>query len=438
LKRVLIITYYWPPSGGAGVQRWLKMTKYLPQFGWKPVVFTAKDAEYPIHDSSLEKDVSKEAEVIRYPIWEPYDLYKKLIGQKKEEKVYSGFMSEKKKPGFAQRLSVWIRGNLFIPDARCFWIRPSRKFLIDFLEKNPVDAMISTGPPHTTHMIALGVKKKLNIPWVADFRDPWTQIDFYDQLHLTRWADARHKKMEREVLKHADKVVTVSWHWADDLKKISGGEVEVVTNGFDEADYQNERPQLDEKFSLTHVGSINADRNPKMLWVAMGELCRENENFKKEMLIRLVGKNDVSVYDDIEKNGLTPNLERIDYLPHAQIAPIQQLSHVLLLPINDTPNVMGIIPGKIFEYLAAQRPILVVGKEDGDSARIVRESGAGVICGFEEKEKIKEEVMRLFGGRNSEFKILNSGIEQFSRRNLAGKFANILNAIFANQKNNQS
>ena len=432
MKRVLIITYYWPPSGGAGVQRWLKMVKYLPQFGWKPVVFTAKDAEYPIIDESLQKDVPPEAEIIRQPIWEPYDLYKKVIGQKKEEKVYSGFLSEKKKPGFAQRASVWIRGNLFIPDARCFWIGPSRKFLIDHLKKNPVDAIISTGPPHTTHMIALGVKRRLNtlptgrqVPWIADFRDPWTQIDFYDQLHLTQWADARHKKMEKDVLKNADEVVTVSWHWADDLKKIGGREVTVITNGYDEDDYKTSRPVVDEKFSLTHVGSINADRNPKMLWVALGELCKMNEAFRNELLIRLVGKNDVSVYDDIERNGLTANLERIDYLPHAQIAPVQQRSKVVLLPINDTPNVMGIIPGKIFEYLAAQRPILVIGKEDGDSARIVRESGAGVICGFEEKEKMKSEVMKMFSA-GSDLQISSSGSQQYSRKELAGRMGELL------------
>jgi glycosyltransferase involved in cell wall biosynthesis len=435
MKKVLVITYYWPPSGGAGVQRWLKMVKYLPQFGWKPVVFTAKDAEYPILDESLQKDVPPEAEIIRYPIWEPYDLYKRVIGQKKEEKVYSGFLSEKKRPGLAQRASVWIRGNLFIPDARCFWIKPSRKFLMDYLKKNPVDAIISTGPPHTTHMIALGVKKKLKalpagrqVPWIADFRDPWTQIDFYDQLHLTGWADARHKKMEYDVLRQADKVVTVSWHWADDLKKISGRGVEVITNGFDEDDYKTDRPPLDEKFSLTHVGSINADRNPKMLWMALGELCKMNEALRNALVIRLVGKNDVSVYEDMKRNGLIPNLERIDYLPHAQIAPIQQRSKVLLLPINDTPNVMGIIPGKIFEYLAAQRPILVIGKEEGDSARIVRESGAGVICGFEENERIKTEVMKMFSaGRN--LSIPSFGIEQYSRRRLAGRMAELLNGV---------
>jgi glycosyltransferase involved in cell wall biosynthesis len=430
MKRALIITYYWPPSGGAGVQRWLKMVKYLPQFGWKPVVFTAKDAEYPILDESLQKDVPPEAEIIRQPIWEPYDLYKKFIGQRKEEKVYSGFLSEERKPGFAQRASVWIRGNLFIPDARCFWIRPSSTFLTEYLKKHPVDVIISTGPPHTTHLIALGVKKKMNLHWIADFRDPWTQIDFYDQLRLTKWADARHKKLEKDVLKCADEVVTVSWHWAEDLKRIGGREVTVITNGYDEEDYQTERPKVDEKFTLTHVGSINADRNPNMLWVALGELCHMNEALRRELVIRLVGKNDVSVYDDIERSGLTPNLERIDYLPHAQIAPIQQRSKVLLLPINDTPNVMGIIPGKIFEYLAAQRPILVIGKEDGDSARIVREAGAGVICGFEEKEKIKAEVMKMFSAGNN-LQGSSSGIQHYSRKELAGKMAELMNRLSA-------
>jgi hypothetical protein len=167
-----------------------------------------------------------------------------------------------------------------------------------------------------------------------------------------------------------------------------------------------------------------------MLWVALGELCNMNEGLRRELVIRLVGKNDVSVYDEIERSGLTPNLERIDYLPHAQIAPIQQRSKVLLLPINDTPNVMGIIPGKIFEYLAAQRPILVIGKEDGDSARIVREAGAGVICGFEEKEKIKAEVMKMFSAGNN-LQGSSSGIQHYSRKELAGKMAELMNRLSA-------
>ncbi|MFI5135621.1 MAG: glycosyltransferase, partial [Chitinophagales bacterium] len=190
------------------------------------------------------------------------------------------------------------------------------------------------------------------------------------------------------------------------------------------------RPPLDEKFSVCHVGSINADRNPKMLWVALGELCREDENFKRELVIRLVGKNDLSVYEGIEENGLTPNLERIDYVPHAEIASIQQRSHVLLLPINDTPNVMGIIPGKIFEYLAAQRPILVIGKEDGDSARIVRESNTGIVCDFNDKPKMKSEIAKLFSEwKRGNLQTNGEGVTQYSRKKLAGKFAELFDEL---------
>jgi hypothetical protein len=220
MKKVLIITYYWPPSGGAGVQRWLKFVKYLREFGWEPIVYTPENPEAPATDTSLLKDIPANITVIKQPIWEPYNLYKGFIGQKKEEKINAGFLSEKKKPGLAEKIAVWIRGNWFIPDARRFWIKPSVKFLSEHLRGNPVDVIVSTGPPHSMHLIALKLKKKLNIPWLADFRDPWTTIDFYDKLMLTKSSDKKHKGLELEVLKNADKVVTVSWNWSKDFKKI--------------------------------------------------------------------------------------------------------------------------------------------------------------------------------------------------------------------------
>ena len=204
-RRVLIITYYWPPKGGSGVQRWLKFSKYLRTFGYEPVVFTALEGEAPLWDESFNKDVAENMEVIKVPFWEPYGFYKKFIGKKKTEKIETGFLRENKRPKLTESLSVWIRGNLFIPDARKYWIKPSVKYLNNYLKNNPVDAMVSTGPPHSTHMIAMALKKKANIPWVADFRDPWTKIDFYRQLKLTRWADKKHKRLEKEVLTQADK-----------------------------------------------------------------------------------------------------------------------------------------------------------------------------------------------------------------------------------------
>lgn len=456
MKKVLIISYYFPPSGGAGVQRVLKLIKYLREFGWEPVVYTAKDAAYPIFDKTLQKDIPEGIKIYRHKIREPYELYKKLTGQKKEEPVYSGFISENKKISFAQKFAIWIRGNFFIPDARRFWIKPSVKFLINELKKNPVDAMISSGPPHTTHMIALGVKRKLNIPWLADFRDPWTNIDFYDQLMLTRWADARHKLMEKQVLTQADAIDTVSWHWAEDFEKLSGRKVDVVTNGFDEDDFgpptplspkgeelsrgdlsrparEGERRIESEggmKFIIAHIGSLNKDRNHPALWEALRELCDEQKDFREKLLIQLIGKNDFSVYHDIEKNGLSNHLQRIDYLPHSEVGSYQQRASVLYLPLNNTPNVAGIVPGKLFEYLAAQRPILIVGVEDGDSARIVREANAGVMCSFNDKSKIKNEISKMFSlWKQGNLKVDAKGVEQYSRRKVAGKIAALLNRI---------
>ena len=200
MKRVLIISYYWPPSGGAGVQRWLKFVKYLRSFGWEPVVYTPENPEFPETDLSLAKDIPPGLEVIKQPIWEPYDTYKKLLGQKKEDKINAAFLSEKKKNSMLENFSVWVRGNFFIPDARKFWIRPSVKFLLNYLETNPVKAVISTGPPHSMHLIAMALAKKIKLPWLADFRDPWTNIDFYKDLRLSARADARHKKLEKKVL----------------------------------------------------------------------------------------------------------------------------------------------------------------------------------------------------------------------------------------------
>ncbi|MEE4178043.1 MAG: glycosyltransferase family 4 protein [Bacteroides sp.] len=430
MKRVLIITYYWPPSAGAGVQRWLKFSKYLREYGWEPVIFTPENPEYPGQDPSLARDVPAGITVLKTRIWEPYQLYKAFTGRKKHEKVQAGFISEHKKPGLAERMATWLRGNLFIPDARRFWIRPSVRFLTQWLKENPVDAMVSTGPPHSMHLIALGVKKKTNIPWLADFRDPWTQIDFYDKLMLTRWADKKHKRLERNVLKLADRVLIVSKNWAKDLKGINPREIEVLTNGFDPEDFEGLPDFTYDTFSITHLGSLNADRNPHQLWNALAELVKENEFFRENLLIRLIGKTDISVMEALEKNGLTPFVEKVDYLPHDQALAQASQSALLLLPLNDTPNVMGITPGKLYEYLALKRPILVIGPEEGDTARIIEETQSGKVTGFSDQEKVKV----LLKGFAEDFKQENldsgnTGTEKFSRKTLTKTLASILDEM---------
>ena len=433
MKRVLIITYYWPPSGGSGVQRWLKMSKYLPENGWQPVIYTADNAEYPVEDASLEKDVPLEAEVLRRPIVEPYAFYKKFLGIKKGEKVKAGFINEgAKKSGWKENLSVWLRGNLFIPDARCWWIKPSIKYLTKYLKEHPVDAIISTGPPHSMHLIASALHKKLNIPWVADFRDPWTDIDFYKDLKLTCFADRKHHRLEHKVLTEATKVVTVSWDCAKGLESHGAKDVAVITNGYDdinsgEANQNSSQNNYQHQSVLTmsHIGIIGANRNPDTFWNAVSEVADSN------MRIRLIGQIDNSVVDTIKRVGIEKYVEIIPYMPHDQAIIEQQKSDVLLLFVNNTPNAKGILTGKLFEYMASGRPILCIGPEDGDSARILNETQTGVTVDFSDKEKMKSVILDFIKKhQENQLGIMrNESIEKYSRRNLAKAFADILNEI---------
>lgn len=426
MRRVLIITYYWPPSGGSGVQRWLKMSKYLPENGWQPVVYTAENAEYPVEDPSLQNDVAPETEVIRQPIVEPYDFYKKFLGIKKNEKVKAGFINEgKKKSGWKEKLSVWIRGNFFIPDARCWWVRPSVKFLSRYLKEHPVDAIVSTGPPHSMHLIANTLHKKMHIPWVADFRDPWTDIDFYHDLKLTRCADRRHHRLEHQVLTEATKVVTVGWDCAKGLENHGAENVYVITNGFDDVPENGitEQSQPDDVFTMSHIGIIGANRNPEKFWEAVGEL--DIPDFK----IRLIGQTDNSVIESIKKNNIEKFVEIIPYIPHNQVVEEQLKSHVLLLFVNNTPNAKGVLTGKLFEYLASGRPVLAVGPEDGDSAKIISETDSGIVIDFDDKEKMKSVIMDFYQKYKDNQLVTkrSESVERFSRRHLAKEYVKLLN-----------
>lgn len=431
MKKVLLISYYWPPGGGAGVYRWLNMTKYMHQFGWEPIVYTARNADYPVVDKTLLQDVREGIVVLKHNIFEPYHFYRIFTGKRKDEKIHSGLMDEgNKKPGLTKKIAVWIRGNIFIPDARKFWIRPSANYLSAYIKRNAFDAIISTGPPHTTHLIAKKLKEKTGIKWIADFRDPWTQIDFYDQLMLSKYADAKHKKLEKSVMQYADKVVTVSESWAKEIEKIRVGKVDVITNGFDASDYDAAASGIDEKFSITHSGMMNADRNVDVLWQALRELCEAHADFKNDLVIRLIGKNDASVYASLDKFQLKKNLECIDYLPHKEVALKQKQSAVNLLPVNNTPNQQGIIPGKLFEYLAAGRPILAIGPNDGDAAKIILRAMAGSVCNYTDVTSCRETVLNMYKKFKSGTLTVNpQNIQMYNRENLAKEYCVLLNTL---------
>lgn len=429
-RKVLIITYYWIPSGGAGVQRWVKFVKYLREFGWEPIVYTPENPEYPSEDFSFQKDIPADVEVIKTPIWEPYNVYRNLFG-KKGQKINAGFISENKKSGWKDTLSIWIRGNFLIPDPRRFWIKPSVNYLKKYLQQNPVDAVITTGPPHSMHMIGLGLKKELPaLKWVADFRDPWTNIDFYNDLYLTSFADKIHRKLEKQVILNADCVLVVGGEMVREYAEMSPKRIKLITNGFDREDMPGEKEKLDKGFTLSHIGTLNAARNPKTLWKVLGEICSQNESFRSDLKIQLIGKTDFSVLEEIDKNGLSSNLEKTEYLSHNEAIAKQQTSQILLLLINNSANAKGILTGKFFEYLAAGRPILAVGPADGEVANVLEETQAGVIVGFEDEEKTSIVVLEYYSQyKNGELSVSTKSIEKFSRRELTKQLSEVLNQL---------
>jgi glycosyltransferase involved in cell wall biosynthesis len=429
-KKVLIITYYWPPGGGAGVQRWLKFVKYLPFYKWNPVVYTPANGEMPVKDLSLQNDVPANTEVIRRPIWEPYSLYKKFIGARKNETINTGFLTERKKAGLAVKISVWLRGNLFIPDARCFWIRPSVNFLTKYLRSNPVDVIVSTGPPHSMHLIAMKLSEKLSIPWIADFRDPWTNIDYYEDLLLTPLADKLHRQLEKKVLEKADRVIVIGETMKKEFELLAGRNIDLISNGYDDENIIGLQPQSRDKFIIAHVGTLVRTRNPTALWDAIAVLVESNIAFAGKLEIRLVGKTDFSVKESIEANGLSEYVKYIDYLPHDEVILQQLQASLLLLILNNTPNANGIITGKLYEYLSARRPVLCIGPPNGDAAKILHETGSGNTIAFEDELGIKQQLQQYFsdfvGGKQL---IKDIDISMYSRKELTHKLSLILDEV---------
>jgi len=436
MRKVLIITYYWPPSGGIALHRCLKFSKYLREFGWEPVICTADNPEYPVLDEGNLKDVLKGTTVLKTKIWEPYNFFKIITGKKKEERIHNVFIEEEK-PGFAHKLGIWIRGNLFIPDARKFWIRPSVKFLSKYLKENHVDAIFTNGPPQSTHMIAYGVKRNLGVPWHADFQDPWTQVDYFPQLMLNPISLKIHRVMEQRVFKCADKVTICSNTWKNDLESIGANNVDVIVWGYDEDDFKNVNVELSPKFTLSHYGSLGPDRNAKILWKACSIIAKDDSNFANDLEIELAGFIGHSIIDEINSLGLKNNLTLFDHLSRKETIERMHRSQVLLLILNDMPNVNGRLPGKLFEYLAVRRPVLVIGPEESDASKIVHGSNAGFTCDFNDLEKTIATVKDLYSKFKSGKLISNeSDISQYTNRNLTKKLAGYLDSIISTNEEN--
>lgn len=424
MKKVLIITYYWPPAGGPGVQRWLKFVKYLRDFDIEPVVYIPENPDYPLVDTSFISEVPQGIKILKGRIFEPYFLAN-IFSKKETSTISSGIIPDGKNQSFLQKLLLFIRGNFFIPDARIFWVKPSVKLLSEYIPANGIDTIITTGPPHSVHLIGLQLKEKLNLKWFADFRDPWTNIGYHEKLKLTDSSKEKHHKLEQEVLNQASHIITTSFSTKAEFETKTKTPISVITNGFEVLDFEEAIP--DKKFTISHIGSLLSGRNPKNLWQVLGELVKENSSFSKDFQLNLIGTVSEEVVLSIKNAGLDQHLNIKGYVPHKTALGIQKRSQVLLLVEINSEITKGIIPGKLFEYLAAHRPILAVGPEDWDVKRILFETGAGNSFNYNETGSLKDRILEYYELYKKANLISNSrNIDRYSRRFLTKKLAELL------------
>lgn len=376
--RVAIVTYYWPPSGGAGVQRWLKLAKCLAAGRIvEPIIFTPSNPDPPLRDESLLQDVPEGMRVIAHPIMEPSRALRRLTG-KERGRMETTSAANGGRGGLAAKAMLWARGNLFIPDARLFWIRPAAKRLEKWIRDNGADALITTGPPHSMHLIGLRVKRATALPWIADFRDPWVDFPYLNYLPLTRYSRRRHAALERRVVATADRVIVVSPTMQRNFENTYHRPVDLIYNGYDSDDFSSLPPHApSQPFTLLHSGEMKDDQNPHALWNAIAALHREGKISPRTLQVKLVGRAATGVIKEIEAAGISQYVDALPPVAHSALPPMLRQAAALLLSINRVPSARGIITGKLFEYLAAERPILAFGPPDGDTAELMRTTSSG-------------------------------------------------------------
>lgn len=428
----MIITYYWPPSGGSGVQRWLKFVKYLPEFGWKPYVFTPESPALVQRDESLLKDVSPDAEIIQIPIWEPYDLFFKLTGAKKgDQQVKPSQLSLQKKKTVVQKLTSWVRGNFFIPDPKIFWVRPAVKFLHAYLKEHDIRNIVTTGPPHSMHLIGLKLKKKnSSLNWIADFRDPWSEWPFLEAFNMTGAVKKRHSKLEREVITTADHVITITPYYVQRFEELSGRSVAFIPNGFDDDDFKTLKLQRPDKFTIRHIGIVYDRANSLPLIKALSQLMTSLPDFAAQTCVEFVGEVNATFRQSLTQSTIGELVSFKDPVPHKDLIAIYGNTSMLLLNIAGYKHAEGLMPGKLFEYLATGLPILGIGPV-GNAAAVLENSNSGKM--FQEDDVdgmvslIKDTYVKW---KNSEQFVGKHAEKQsnYSRRHLTGHLISLLNS----------
>ena len=416
--KVLIVTYYWPPSGGGGVQRWLKFATCLDKMGHDVVVYTPENPDAPIIDASLELEIPDGIKVIKKPIFEPSRFAASLT--KKGGNGRTGASGGGDKRSVASKLAHWVRGNFFVPDARVRWVKPSVKFLIKWLSENQVDAIVTTGPPHSMHLIGLGLKKSNpQLKWISDFRDPWSDMDYLSEFKMGSRAVKKMLRYERAVAENSDHLIVTSKGASVKLLEHTDTECSVIPNGWDPVDFPESitKNQKGDVLRIGHFGSLHGSRNARGVWAALEKLSKEGRAFE----LILAGTVSAEIRQELESSSFSEKCVFMDSLPHKTSIEEMVKCDALLLVHNDTESATKSTPGKLFEYIATAKPIISICRKEGDLAQRLSE----INLPFAEHDNAEKayEIITQFEAQTS----VDAG--PFTRMALTEKLEGILNRI---------
>jgi len=432
LKKVLIITYYWPPASGPGVQRWLKFAKYLPEYGWEPIILTVEGGSFPAMDEDLLQEVSTTTKVFRTKTWEPFGIYNRLRGKKGNQVEVGGgaFTADK---SIVRRIGTYIRSNYFIPDARIGWNKSAIAKASALIQEYNITYIVTTSPPHSSQLIGLELKKKHKLKWLADLRDPWMSMMYNQFLTRTKASTQKDQKYENQILENADHVTVVG----DSMKKEFSDRahnITVITNGYDSDDLNHSETKQEafEKFTLFFMGNFLSQQSFAFFWKTLKQFTHHDPEIANRFRMLIIGNVSEVVQKDIEHHNVTSFIDIEPFQSHDQVIRKMKRSHLLYLPIPKTEGNEMIITGKIFEYLASKLPILSIGPIGGDADYILRNTNRDKIISYGETDELLVQLQNAWSqwkSNKNQFYYDNDHHQQFERKSLTEKMSQVLNSL---------
>jgi glycosyltransferase involved in cell wall biosynthesis len=425
-KKVAIVTYYWPPSGGAGVHRWLDLSNYLIDFGYEVTVVTSKNPDYPLIDTALSNKVNKQLNVVQVAGFEPRNLIKNV--QKKGKENLDNSLEKPEKQSFFEKFVVYVRGNFFIPDARKSWAKAVAKYLYNHRSQFDNSLLITTGPPHSTHLIGLKWKKECTTPWIADFRDPWLEIEFFHQLRLTQAAKKKHAILEKKVLQSADLVTTVSPSWAELFRSKGAQETAVLFNA---SDYRSSEKVFTKSFAISYLGTLKSDRIPHTLIQAIANKCKKDSAFSTALQLTFMGNICEDLHDVIAAADLTKKTFFSGYVEHQDaLKEMERADLLLLLQNKSDKNASGRIPMKFFEYINTANPIAIFCDPKSDLAHLANGIPGCFCLDYDDEETTASALDKAYSYFQQQEAINRSAqIAPFSRKATADKLHELITRL---------